>query len=71
MNKERSKIWFRAGLGIAVWVVVLAAAFQLSRAQTRGRDEGSGALDQFIEVAKPSGINFKLTSGGPDKTYII
>ncbi len=27
--------------------------------------------DQFIEVAEKSGIRFSLTSGGPEKRYII
>jgi hypothetical protein len=71
MKQTSGKMWFGTGLGIAVWVALLASALQLSHAQTSGRDEKPVALDQFIEVAKPSGINFKLTSGGPDKTYII
>lgn len=29
------------------------------------------AADQFIEVSKRAGIHFKLTSGGPEKRYII
>ncbi|HEV2493497.1 MAG TPA: CRTAC1 family protein [Terriglobia bacterium] len=31
----------------------------------------SNALDQFVEVSKQAGINFTLTSGGPEKRYII
>jgi len=29
------------------------------------------ALDQFVEVSKRAGIHFTLTSGGPEKRYII
>jgi len=28
-------------------------------------------MDQFVEVSAPAGIKFKLTSGGPEKRYII
>ena len=49
MTRARGKIWFRAVLGLAVWAALLAAALQLSRAQTREGNEGSGTLDQFIE----------------------
>ncbi len=30
-----------------------------------------GLVDQFVEVSKNAGIQFKLTSGGPEKRYII
>ncbi len=30
-----------------------------------------GPRDQFVEVAEKSGIHFSLTSGGPEKRYII
>ena len=33
--------------------------------------ENRPALDQFIEVSKQAGIHFTLTSGGPEKRYII
>ncbi|PYU93273.1 MAG: RNA-binding protein [Acidobacteria bacterium] len=31
----------------------------------------SATLDQFVEVSGKAGIHFKLTSGGPEKRYII
>ncbi len=31
----------------------------------------SASLDQFVEVSKQAGIHFTLTSGGPEKRYII
>jgi len=31
----------------------------------------NSALDQFVEVSKQAGIHFTLTSGGPEKRYII
>jgi hypothetical protein len=31
----------------------------------------SAAVDQFVEVSKPAGIHFTLSSGGPEKRYII
>ncbi len=31
----------------------------------------TGSLDQFVEVAQKAGIRFALTSGGPEKRYII
>src|SRR5436190_13041633 len=31
----------------------------------------SASLDQFVEVSGKAGIHFKLTSGGPEKRYII
>src|SRR5690348_15806285 len=31
----------------------------------------NSAVDQFIEVSKPAGIHFSLTSGGPDKRSSI
>jgi hypothetical protein len=32
---------------------------------------GGGLPDQFVEVSEKSGIHFTLTSGGPEKRYII
>jgi hypothetical protein len=37
----------------------------------RGRASVPANLDQFIEVAERAGIHFSLTSGGPEKRYII
>jgi enediyne biosynthesis protein E4 len=55
-----------------------AALVSKSRAQLRPRSAVSAefpspgaAADQFIEVAENSGIHFSLTSGGPEKRYII
>jgi hypothetical protein len=35
------------------------------------RQQASQSLDEFIEVAAHVGIDFRLTSGGPEKRYII
>ena len=73
MKTAHTRIRLCAVLGAAVLLALLLNAFGFSPAPAAGLNgaEPSGALDQFIEVAKPSGINFKLTSGGPEKTYII
>ncbi|MDR3676801.1 MAG: CRTAC1 family protein [Acidobacteriota bacterium] len=36
-----------------------------------GTQSGGAQRDQFIEVAEKSGIRFTLTSGGPEKQYIV
>jgi enediyne biosynthesis protein E4 len=48
------------------------AARQRSGARAPGHPPARArTLDQFIEVSKQAGINFSLTSGGPEKRYII
>jgi enediyne biosynthesis protein E4 len=38
---------------------------------SRTSQSPSSADDQFVEVSKQAGIHFRLTSGGPEKRYII
>ena len=59
-------------LGIAL-ATLHAQGIRKPSSPTRQQDRGakSAAADQFIEVSKQSGIHFTLTSGGPDKSYII
>lgn len=52
-------------------LALATVAFGPLRAQTARKASKSAALDQFVEVSKQAGIRFKLTSGGPDKSYII
>jgi len=39
--------------------------------RSRSSPPSSASLDQFVEVSGKAGIHFKLTSGGPEKRYII
>jgi enediyne biosynthesis protein E4 len=54
--------------GGALALLALGMGLATLRAQSAHKP---GPRDQFIEVARQSGIHFKLTSGGPEKSYII
>lgn len=60
--------------GVVACAVLAFATIALGpmRAQTARKPEANNRTpDQFVEVSKRAGIRFTLTSGGPDKTYII
>ncbi len=59
--------------GITGILLILASARGLLRAQSSSKAGAAGprAAEQFIEVSKQAGIRFTLTSGGPNKSYII
>src|SRR5262245_14655520 len=59
--------FFAGGVFPASWHALMAQAPELRKA----RRMTSSPIDQFIEVSKNAGINFTLSSGGPDKRYII
>jgi hypothetical protein len=60
-------------------LLIAAGAAALSRQNTIAQSprrqisprSAPSTTDQFIEVSRKAGINFTLTSGGPDKKYII
>ncbi|MGE5327538.1 MAG: hypothetical protein ACM3NO_10905, partial [Deltaproteobacteria bacterium] len=58
------------GLGIAL-VKVSAQTLRKTSPSARTSAAKTAAPDQFIEVSKPAGIHFTLTSGGAGKAYII
>jgi hypothetical protein len=48
-----------------------AAPTQARGTPARAQSLIKGAADQFVEVSQQAGIQFELTSGGPEKKYII
>ncbi len=76
-----SGIGLIAGLGLVTFAgraaqspaPALTREAQRSGHKTTGPATQSGGAqrDQFIEVAEKSGIHFTLTSGGPEKQYIV
>jgi hypothetical protein len=57
-------------------LAILALSLGAASPQRRGTPrltapQGSSLSDQFIEVSAKAGIHFTLTSGGPEKRYII
>jgi len=76
-----SGIGLIAGLGLVTFAgraaqspaPALTREVQRSGHKTTGPATQSGGAqrDQFIEVAEKSGIHFTLTSGGPEKQYIV
>ncbi|HEY6293876.1 MAG TPA: CRTAC1 family protein [Terriglobia bacterium] len=65
----------RAGLillgGAAIWLITSAAGRRASEARTAQQGAKATTGDQFVDVAAKAGIHFTLTSGGPEKRYII
>src|SRR5947199_6283574 len=66
------------GASLALSAVLVAVGFTFPRPGTtspedrsRSSPPSSASLDQFVEVSGKAGIHFKLTSGGPEKRYII
>ena len=55
----------------AAGVVVVALHPFAGRGAPPAARPGGGLPNQFVEVAEKSGIHFTLTSGGPEKRYII
>jgi enediyne biosynthesis protein E4 len=53
----------------AVWRTMALAAGPKQRA--RHPQEASSPYAQFVDVTERAGIHFRLTSGGPEKRYII
>ncbi len=64
LSKSRRRL---AGGIFAVWALGLLV-HSLTGSQQAGAERPG---DQFIEVARKSGIDFTLTSGGPQKRFII
>ena len=76
--ESRQRIRGAVGAWVAVSAILIGAGLGLPRngeissaLQSRGGAPSRAPLDQFVEVAAKSGIHFKLTSGGPEKRYII
>jgi hypothetical protein len=75
VNVPKGKIFILLGATI---VALAALAFRAGAGapQRRGTPrltapQGSALADQFVEVSVKAGIHFTLTSGGPEKRYII
>jgi hypothetical protein len=79
-HTERRTIRFRS-LTTAI-VVALGTVVLLAQRPTAATTQRRGTprltqpapqhpTDQFVEVSQPAGIRFTLTSGGPEKKYII
>ncbi|HEV2232273.1 MAG TPA: CRTAC1 family protein [Terriglobia bacterium] len=60
----------KAPTASAIQTRARAAALRKAKRGPTARAHGN-APDQFIEVSKQAGIHFTLTSGGPEKRYII
>jgi len=54
-----------------VLVLVVASAAGQRRVAAPTQPVIQGSADQFVEVSQQAGIQFQLTSGGPEKRYII
>ncbi len=62
------------GLGLGGWAPEAATLEQGTRKPSKPELATTGAsltADQFVEVSAQAGIHFVLTSGGPEKHYII
>jgi enediyne biosynthesis protein E4 len=65
-----------ASLGLLAALIAAGLTFPRPDATSpadgsRSSPPRSSSLDQFVEVSQKAGIHFKLTSGGPEKRYII
>ena len=83
---HHAKTWTQAVI-LTVAVGAVGVAFSLGTASRQpaarpaGRDDvakvqnrpaaGTISLDQFVEVSAKAGIHFALSSGGPEKRYIV